>query len=157
MARASATWRGEREVILSFPYDPELIEALKVDIPGWARTYDPQGRTWTITSKAWANAAVLLLKEHYPNAAIAHDELPPPQPPPRADPPRWCFAGQDRHYATLHLLPTAPRQVVEAAYRALAKLHHPDLAPLAERESATGVMKAVNEAYRALTNEEARR
>lgn len=88
-----------------------------------------------------------------------HDDPPPPPPPPppRDDPPRWRFSGQDRHYATLHLLPSAPRQVVEAAYRALAKLHHPDLAPVERKEAATTTMQAVNEAYRALTNDGGRR
>ncbi len=37
-------------------------------------------------------------------------------------------AGSDiaRAYAALHLLPTAPPEVVQAAHRALVKLHHPD-------------------------------
>jgi len=32
----------------------------------------------------------------------------------------------DQAYAVLHLLPTAPPEVVQAAHRALVKLHHPD-------------------------------
>ncbi len=31
-------------------------------------------------------------------------------------------------YRTLHLLPSAPPEVVQAAHRALVKLHHPDVA-----------------------------
>jgi len=35
-------------------------------------------------------------------------------------------SGLDQAFATLHLLPTAPPEVVQAAHRALVKLHHPD-------------------------------
>jgi hypothetical protein len=31
-------------------------------------------------------------------------------------------------FATLHLLPTAPPELVQAAHRALVKIHHPDVA-----------------------------
>lgn len=30
-------------------------------------------------------------------------------------------------YSELHLLPSAPRQVIDAAYRALSRMYHPDL------------------------------
>ncbi|HXG65593.1 MAG TPA: hypothetical protein VNO70_10830 [Blastocatellia bacterium] len=43
-------------------------------------------------------------------------------------------------YQTLHLLPSAPVEVVQAARKARAKLHHPDLGGDAER------MKAINHA-----------
>jgi hypothetical protein len=44
-------------------------------------------------------------------------------------------------FAALYLLPSAPVEVVRAAYRALATLHHPDHGGDAER------MKAINAAY----------
>jgi hypothetical protein len=44
-------------------------------------------------------------------------------------------------FAALYLLPSAPVEVVKAAYRALATLHHPDHGGDAER------MKIINAAY----------
>jgi curved DNA-binding protein CbpA len=44
----------------------------------------------------------------------------------------------------LHLLPTAPLAVIEASYRALARLHHPDAGGNAEH------MKLLNAARDAL-------
>ncbi len=44
-------------------------------------------------------------------------------------------------FAALYLLPSAPVEVVKAAYRALATIHHPDHGGDAER------MKAINAAY----------
>lgn len=43
-------------------------------------------------------------------------------------------------YARLHLLPTAPPELVDAAYRTLARLHHPD------HGGDTATMTAINEA-----------
>ncbi len=48
-------------------------------------------------------------------------------------------------YATLFLLPTAPRAVVKAAYRALADIHHPD------HGGTTLAMQTINAAYASLT------
>jgi len=48
--------------------------------------------------------------------------------------------GRERYYAILHLRPTAPKEVVKAAYRALASLHHPD------RGGNQDAMKSINDA-----------
>jgi len=44
-------------------------------------------------------------------------------------------------YATLHLLPTAPPEVVQAAHRALVKLHHPDAG--GEHDAAVAINQAI--------------
>jgi hypothetical protein len=44
-------------------------------------------------------------------------------------------------FATLHLLPDAPLEVVRAAYKALARLHHPDYGGSVQR------MQSVNAAF----------
>jgi hypothetical protein len=48
-------------------------------------------------------------------------------------------------HATLFVLPNAPIEVVQAAYRALAKLYHPDFGGPPER------MIAINQAYEEIT------
>ncbi len=47
-------------------------------------------------------------------------------------------------YSQLHLLPTAPIEVIRAAHRALAALHHPDRGGSGEK------MVAINAAYETL-------
>jgi DnaJ-class molecular chaperone len=44
-------------------------------------------------------------------------------------------------YRTLHLLPTAPDELVKHAYRVMCKIHHPD------KGGMTREMQRVNEAY----------
>ncbi len=44
-------------------------------------------------------------------------------------------------YATLYLTPGAPLEVIQAVYRTLAKLHHPDLG------GSTELMAEINDAY----------
>ncbi len=48
-------------------------------------------------------------------------------------------------YQALHLQPTAPPELIPVVYRALARLHHPDIG------GATGDMVAVNRAYEQLS------
>jgi len=52
-------------------------------------------------------------------------------------------------YRTLHLLPSAPPEVVQAAHRALVKLHHPDVAG-GEHTAAVTINQAIT-AIRAAT------
>jgi DnaJ-domain-containing protein 1 len=48
--------------------------------------------------------------------------------------------GQDP-YAILGVTQTAPREVIEAAYRALARMYHPD------KGGSTAAMQRINQAY----------
>ncbi len=54
-------------------------------------------------------------------------------------------------YRALHILPTAPVEVVKAAYRALALLYHPDRSQLVD---ATEQMKVINDAYEHLSRKQ---
>lgn len=51
------------------------------------------------------------------------------------------FKTPTNSYSTLHLLPNAPPQVVKAAYKALATIHHPD------KGGDAFLMIKINEAY----------
>ena len=61
----------------------------------------------------------------------------------------WTAAApapvQQTPHQVLHLLPTAPREVVKAAYKALAAIHHPD------HGGDPDAFRAVQEAYEELT------
>jgi len=95
-------------VALSFPFPRPLIDALKQTVPAGYRSYDPGDHAWTIAA-AYANDAIRLLQRTFPHAEVV-DAVP---------------ATNDA-WAALHLKDTAPPELVEVAYRCLARLHHPD-------------------------------
>lgn len=125
----------------AFPYDPATVEDMK-GVPVAYRSYDPQTRTWTI-SVPYADLILDRFLRHFPHATVhvyqaGHTNTTPPPTPPRPlhlDP-----------YEVLHLRPSAPPELVEAAARALAKIHHPDLKPEHEKTSATAAMARINRA-----------
>ncbi len=124
-----------------FPYDRTMVEDMK-GVPVAFRSYDPDKRMWTI-SIPYASRILDLFLRRFPHATIhdktrAHTNTAPPPPPPRplhADP-----------YEVLHFLPSAPPELIEAAARTLAKLHHPDLKPVHEKARATATMAKINRA-----------
>jgi phosphoglycolate phosphatase-like HAD superfamily hydrolase len=121
-----------------------LIDALKNFVSPVYRRYEPATRKWVVgepateSFRSWLSyaratfgAQVQWIGETYEDPE-AEWTPPPPRPKP-VDP-----------YVTLHLLPSAPPEVVKAAYRALAVLNHPDKGGDGER------MKVINDAYRRL-------
>ena len=121
-------------VELRFPYDARLVASLKAEIPGYARSFEPANKTWTVRS-AFAARAVGLLLQCFPDARI---ERPGTRPGPAS------ILTPARPFAVLHLLPTAPPELIDAAYRTLARLHHPDVGGDPE------AMRALNDARDAL-------
>jgi hypothetical protein len=105
-------------VDLTFPYDAGFISRLKDEIPHSARTYDPATKVWTIYPPYAAYAADLM---HAAFAAVVEygegrDDTSSTD----------SIRRDDPDFAILHLLPSAPPELVEAAYRCLAKRCHPD-------------------------------
>ena len=129
-----ATYTRAGEVDLRFPYNARLVELLKSEIPARARAYDPDDKTWTVIA-AYATRAVNLLLDHFPDARIE-------RPGTRAEPAPPLTPA--RPFAVLHLLPSAPPELIDAAYRTLARLHHPDVGGDPE------AMRALNDARDAL-------
>jgi hypothetical protein len=122
--------------VLTFPYSAALVDELKAGIPYRYRTYDPTGKEWTVQAE-FADFATALLLEHFPDADIpAHARW-------RQTRPERRGAGAD-HFRVLHLRETAPVELIEASYRVLARLHHPD------RGGTTEAMQQINGAYAAL-------
>jgi hypothetical protein len=124
---------------MRFSYSPAIIQAFKDQIPAAFRHYAPEDRkSWTVAAP-YADAAITLLLGYFPDADVEHTGQ------------TWSHAttqpwtGGSDHFAVLHLLPSAPIQVVRAAYRALAKLHHPDV------HGDTATMRRLAEAYEALS------
>jgi len=125
------------------------IGTLKSNIHASARSYDPQARQWHVDLDAqtefdrWITYLVTVL-----GARIEwrHDEARGKESggQQREWPPAGYRTGPTREelFARLFLLPGAPQEVVKAAYRELAKLHHPD-----KENGDEEAMKLLNEAY----------
>ncbi len=123
------------------------IETLKSFVRPDLRKYDPAVKVWRVEGRAvasvhrWATYArerIHAEVEWLDGEGEAAKEEWSYTPPPRA--PRQ----KPDAYAALHLLPSAPPEVVKAAYRVLAQLHHPD------KGGDTATMQILNEAYRQL-------
>lgn len=123
------------EAVLSFPFSAELVDALKTSIPSRFRSYDPRHKSWMIGPE-YVDLAVEILLEHFPDAEV----------PRRAR--KYGTAGgggsASSHFQVLHLLPTAPPELIGAAYRCLAKIHHPD------KGGDSSIMRRLTEAHDAL-------
>lgn len=59
-------------------------------------------------------------------------------------------------YETLEVSENASGEIIEKAYKTLAKKYHPDLQEEANKKQAEAMMKKINEAYEILGNEEKR-
>ncbi len=138
LPQARSRWDGSVEI--EFPFNRGLVEALKTEIPSSHREWNPDRKVWIVASP-WAHTAVVLLREFFPDAG--RDPEPRPTP----------IRRSDEAYQALHLLPSAPPCVIEAAYRALVREQHPDIKSAAERDSAHEHMIALNRAIEVLRAE----
>jgi hypothetical protein len=123
-----------------------MIEALKGYIPACNRVYVPDRKTWRVDAYAhdclqgWLSYARTTFSAQVQWSGSAADADPEAEwtpPPPRqkvVDP-----------YQTLHLLPSAPPELIRAAFKCLATIFHPDK-PGGDEER----MKAINRAYEKL-------
>ena len=127
--------RRDGAVTLTFPFDAWLVDALKGEVPGHARTYAPDTRAWTI-APAYAGIAIRLMYQAFTDVEVID----------AAAGPGFDRGGDPREAAlvVLHLRPSAPPELVDAAYRTLARLNHPD------RGGDHDAMLALNQAYDAI-------
>jgi hypothetical protein len=108
------------------------IDEFKHQVPAGSRSYDPPTKTWTIFGDAyWCKVALGVFLQEFPHARIHRGDNY------QADTPNDA-------YQTLYLLPGAPQPLVQAAYKVLARLNHPDVG------GSTVAMQRINGAYAAL-------
>ncbi len=130
--------------------DPEAFRACVAELktlPAYLRRYDPTTRHWYIAAEAYGHLEDFLATARvFHNADVrredkskrTHHQSRERQPGTPRTPP-----GDP--YQTLHLLPSAPLEVVKAAYRALAVLTHPD------HGGDVAEMQRINAAYERLS------
>lgn len=95
---------------VEFPYDPVVVDAIKRIVPAHSRTYDPAQKAWFV-APAYKDLVYQLLEDVYIEVEWGTVEAP----------------EGDEAYRVLHLLPSAPKELVEASYKCLSKLYHPDV------------------------------
>lgn len=139
-ARCRTTAFDELECSFPFREHPKasraLIDAWKAHIPYSRRSYVPETRVWRFWGGYEEDAATLLIS-FFPDADVpTHARRRKTRPEPRT-------TGTD-HFRVLHLRETAPVELIESAYRVLARLHHPDAGGFHE------AMQQINGAYAAL-------
>ena len=131
MPRAAVIDIGtDDRLILRSPYDQALVQALKEAIPYTYREWDGAAKVWRIAPE-WGDILLQTLEALGVTAVDKRPVLPQP-----------AAVSPELQKACLQLfvLPEAPLAVAEAAYKALARLHHPDVG------GDTETMQALNEA-----------
>ncbi len=119
---------------VTFPYDAFVVAELKRAVPAPLRTYDPDTKTWTISAR-YVERVYHVLDQVFGEVDIEGSRT-------GTSDHRQRASGDP--YQVLHLLPSAPDEVVTVVYRTLAKLHHPD------RGGEHDAMLALNQAYDAI-------
>ncbi len=112
------------------------ISELKGIIPVAFRNYEPAAKTWVITDWECLDEWIGELRSVYAVETEYDDEQPAQKPPAQS------IASP---FATLHLLPSAPPELVKAAYKTLARIYHPDM------RGDSAKMIEINRAYETLT------
>lgn len=156
-ARAFLYRAGDRIQAVA-PFNNDFKEDLKSEIPHHARTFDSELKNWLIDADyeemvyeiatryfdviAVVSEADALRRER---AARAAAPPPPREPSHSSDECLRRVRGLYAEESTLYTLPGAPFAVIQAAYRALAKILHPDAGG-----SSHQAMVALNRAYESL-------
>ena len=135
--RTAAVFYLVTECELHVPYDEGYLAAFKSSVPRFARRWDQERKLWVI-QEGFVEVALQVVRQYF--TLIELNEKPQQQ---------HHTASSDRPptpYTTLHLLADAPIEVVRAAYKALALLHHPDHGGTVTK------MQALNAAYEKIQN-----
>jgi hypothetical protein len=127
---AVITVGNDERLIVRSSYHPALVDALKEAIPHTYREWDGAVRVWRIDPD-WGDLALQALTDIGVSIVDKRPAVPSPTP---------VAAALQEACQRLYILPEAPVEVAEAAYKALARLHHPDVG------GDTETMQALNEA-----------
>jgi hypothetical protein len=153
--------RSPDKIRILVPYNPDFVSELKALVPSWRRSYDPVTKAWTVRGETYGEDTQELVEETFGEIEYCDDQAAVNEavetalrthrcPKPEAASPhgtdeclrRVCHLHQE--HASLFVLPGAPWSVIQAAYRAIALLVHPDKGGKHER------MVEVNRAYQTL-------
>jgi hypothetical protein len=89
------------------PWDEDFLAVFKLEVPSKYRTWDKDEKVWYVDGK-YLDTVIALLERYFDEVRI-----------PSSD-------NGGSPYRTLCLTEKAPMELVKAAHRILAKMHHPD-------------------------------
>lgn len=114
------------------PYNASFVIALKDKIPKGYRHWDSEEKVWVI-NYCYEEELIAICSMYFKDIAYYGEK-------------KYSSKSiqSSPAYETLHLLPTAPKEVVIATYRALSKLYHPDVS---NKPNAMERMKEINVAF----------
>lgn len=115
---------------VTFPFSAYVVAELKRAVPAPLRTYDPDSKTWTVAAR-YVSAVYHVLAQVFGEVDVEGS---------RSGAADRGRPSSDDPWVILHLRPTAPPELVSAAHKCLAKLHHPDAG------GSTATMQAINAA-----------
>jgi hypothetical protein len=149
---AHISYTGSNEMRIRGTYDANFVTELKVGLS--SRVWDAKTREWVVDVDERISA-LRLIKKYY--STVIEDNEPPLErktsSQEKAEPVTHNVAmPTEKDYAVLHLLPTAPVELVKVAYRTLAKLYHPDTN---HEPDAAKRMIRLNRAYEAIVKKQA--
>lgn len=146
-------------VYLYLPYDAGYVAWIKDHVPAGQRTWEADEKRWWI-AETYADGAVKMARTVFPLLdTSAYDGK--GQQRPHEDYRQAGFGGNARQqtqrqeapasgpHAILFLLPSAPAEVVNAAYKALAKVYHPDAGTRPDTLRMTAINNALDELKKA--------
>jgi hypothetical protein len=147
------------------PYDPGFVASLKEGIPYGYRSFDGESKSWTVYEPYIEDGIALALEafdemeELYSESAVEREVAQAfqkhicPTSSPASHGTGECLRRVQSlypHETALHVMPAAPFAVIQAAYRALAKMLHPDRSGGSSHQA----MVDVNRAYEALERQQ---
>jgi len=115
-------------IIVEAPYDAEFTDTLKTSIPTKKRIWDANDKAWYVV-KDQLDKLTHILDQYYDEVILLN------------------FPAQDLTtdaWGKLFLVPGAPIELIQSAYRFLARKHHPDVGGDVNK------MKEINLAYKEL-------
>ncbi len=130
--------------IIATPYSRVFVEELKAMVPHEYREWVAGEKVWRV-QHPYDRQAASVLKKHFPHAEIeARWESSQRSSYQYQQPKPFTGCKCDADHRALFICADAPREVVTAAYKALAKQTHPD------RGGDLIVMQKLNEVYERL-------
>lgn len=127
------------------PLFRELIGLFRAYVHKDYRSFNGYEKRWEVDASAIAQLTRWVRHvEHRYGAVVVVETDPGPEP--QRDR-RQRQPSLKKSFAVLHLLPSAPPQVVKAAFKALSTIHHPDAG------GSHAEMVALNLAYAAISKE----
>src|SRR6478609_296376 len=105
------------------PYNAEFIDALKAIVPAELRLWENDEKRWYVF-ESYAEKAIAIVKTYWPN--LLDNRQARQQERQQRQWKASINVAPANDYAALYVTSDAPAEVIRAAYKALALLHHPD-------------------------------